>query len=80
MNKVDLWVLVENQEFYGYLEFDHEPSIQEVGVGVWEKYNNFTAYYAQWENGATSQADIYFIEENPDYGSDFKAKLDNFLG
>ena len=80
MNKVDLWVLMEGQEFYGSLEFDHVPTLQEIGTGVWERYNNMTAYYAQWNEGSTGQADVFFNEENPNYMADFKEKLDNFLG
>lgn len=79
MVKVDLWLLVDDQEFYDYLEFDHSPSFPEVGTAVWEKYNTIKAYYSEWEDQSTGQADIFFIEDNPDYMAEFKTKLDNFL-
>ena len=80
MVKVDLWLLDEDQEFYGYLEFDHTPTLQEVGTGVWQRHNNVKAYYAEWDGGATGQADVFFNEDNPNYMADFKSKLDEFLG
>ena len=79
MVKVDLWMLVEGNEFYDYLEFDSNPSKSDVGNAVWNKYSEYTAYHAKWDGDDNNQSRIEYVEENPNYPTEFAAKLSEYL-
>lgn len=79
MVKVDLWMLVEGNEFYDYLEFDHDPSKEDVGNAVWNRHSEYTAYHAQWVSDTNNQSRIEYAEENPNYPTEFQEKLEEYL-
>ena len=81
MYKVNLWMLVDGEEFYDYIDFPQRPTVENLGMSVYEKYNNMTAYFAIHGEDDTcqTQVDIYYQEEHPDYDKVFKAKLLDYL-
>lgn len=73
--------LVGNRHRLDTIEFQNDPTPQDVGMAVWEGYGDYLAYVAQYPNGEVmGQADVRFIEENPSWRVELETELLSQLG
>lgn len=82
MYRVNLWMLVNGEEFYDYIDFQEQPTVEEIGMATYNKHNEMTAYFAIHgeESICQTQVDVFYRDEHPDYDEVFKAKLLDYLG
>ena len=75
MIEVPFIVVVNSETKLDTLRFDHEPEISEIGMGVWAKYNTYSAYVASYDGSFPSQVDIFYAEVNPNWQDKLKEQL-----
>ena len=80
MIEIPFVAVVNNQLIFDKLYVDASFNPSDIGMGVWGKYNTYTAYVALYEGNPYSQVDVFYRENNPNWNIELEEALRNHLG